>query len=60
MQDAKMDIPGEGAMDGFGTSLFLPYREYYDGNFRASVLLAHEGVIGMLFRYVDPFNYYAF
>jgi len=36
-----MKIGGEkdGCNYAFGTHLILPYREYYDGTFRASVLL---------------------
>jgi len=40
--------------------LTIDGRVYYDGLFRASVLLGNEGSYGLLFRYIDPFNYYAF
>jgi len=53
-------MPGEGCKDAMASHLFLPYRIYYDGVFRASVVLAHEGSFSLMFRYVDEFNYYAF
>jgi len=47
-------------LNGFGTHIVLPYRRYFDASFRASALLSHEGSYGLLFRYIDEFNYYAF
>jgi hypothetical protein len=38
---------------GFATYITIDGRIYYDGIFRASVLLASEGSYGLLFRFID-------
>lgn len=40
--------------------LILKYKEYYDGLIETSILLRDSDTMGILFRYKDAFNYYAF
>jgi len=45
---------------GFATHIFMPNRNFFNGVFRASVNMAKDGSYGLLFRYIDQFNYYGF
>jgi hypothetical protein len=45
---------------GFASYLTLQNRLYYDAKFRASAVLGSEGTFGMIFRFIDQFNFYAF
>ena len=42
------------------TIVTLRYKEVYDGKFSARVLTRDDGILGMVFRVKDPFNYYVF
>ena len=42
------------------TLLVLRYKEYYDGLIETSMLMRDSDTIGIIFRYKDAFNYYAF
>jgi len=59
-QTAKLAMPSKDSTIGFATLLTIDGRQYYDAKFRATILLANEGTYGMVFRYIDQFNYYAF